>query len=568
MTRLDRRFFIAVTACLLFSFVLQFLYSKLSSSPPEQTQIKHHSIDDKTTPSSSISSVASVETNASKVASVNRANTSTGNWLAATGDSIAMLGHDKLRIAVSSHGGELISATLPWFHLPNGSPVDLIEHGRRGALALTLVLNDSTIDMVNVPFTLSVERTSSGKPIRVTCVAVHSSGLQVERKYEMSGEYTLTTSVVIAGISDRIRSAHYWIRWEPGMPVTERNIRQDEGHFAAIAQVGSEFYEDKPSDFGKISSKSRSGNIQWVGVRNKYFIVALIPPTGVADSIQTSGDKTARISRFVLSFPSLSSSKTRHVFRLYLGPIDYKHLAAFRVGLERVANMGWSWTQPLSRLLLWGLIQLYSIIPNYGIAIILISVLTKLVFYPLSRSSLRNMREMQRLQPALKELQTKYKNVPEKLNKETMALFREHRVNPLGGCLPMLVQMPVFVALYGVLSSAVQLRNASFILWITDLSSPDTIGNIGGVAIHLLPLVMTATSLVQAKMTPTDPRQAMTTYMMPVMMLFLFYSLPSGLVLYWTVNNVMTIIQQHAMKLNLVSGTTIQHCAMLPFARL
>jgi len=160
------------------------------------------------------------------------------------------------------------------------------------------------------------------------------------------------------------------------------------------------------------------------------------------------------------------------------------------------------------------------------------------------------MREMQRLQPQLKELQAKYKGAPDKLNRETIALFRTHKVNPLGGCLPILVQMPVFVALYAVLSSTVQLRDAPFVLWIHDLSAPDTVAAISGFSIHLLPILMTLTSLWQAKMTPTDPRQAMTTYMMPVVMLFLFYGLPSGLVLYWTVTNLMQIAQQYAMKLH------------------
>jgi len=156
---------------------------------------------------------------------------------------------------------------------------------------------------------------------------------------------------------------------------------------------------------------------------------------------------------------------------------------------------------------------------------------------------MRSMQRMQELQPVMDRLREKYKNDQERLNKEIFALYKEHKVNPMGGCLPILVQMPVFFALYAVLSSSIELRQAGFVAWITDLSAPDVL-RLGGLSVHVLPLLMAATMVWQQKLTPMDPRQAATGMMMPFVMLFIFYGMPSGLVLYWTTINILTALQQ------------------------
>ena len=185
----------------------------------------------------------------------------------------------------------------------------------------------------------------------------------------------------------------------------------------------------------------------------------------------------------------------------------------------------------------------YSIVPNYGWIIILFSIAIKAIVYPLTHKTFQSTTKMQALQPKITELREKYKNDQQRLSRETMKLYKEEGVNPLGGCLPMVLQMPIFFALYNLFGNTIELRQAPFIFWITDLSLPDEI-LIAGFALRILPLLMAISMLVQQKMTMKDPKQAFLIYFMPVMMVFIFWSMSSGLVLYWTVFNLLSIAQQ------------------------
>lgn len=559
---MDKKFFYALIACMLFTLGLQFAYQKFfpHAAPPFKSPTSavtpggtdaRPSAPGTTAATASSAAVTPAADGDSLVASELTAAAGAIGWLPAGGPATATLEKGTLRVTISSAGGALASAQLRSFRLVDGAPVDLVGRGRSGALAMSLVLAGRTLDLAQVPFTLTTERDRATGADRVRAVATQANGLRIERTYEITSEYKMVTAVTLTGVPGGQRTApQFALRWDAGLPGLERNPQQDQPHYATVSLVGADFHQDHPKDFGKHPSKTYPGSVRWAGVRSKYFLAAVIPPTGASTNLMASGVKDAQLTRFEMWFPVLVTAPTSHTFQVYLGPIDYHPLQDYGVNIERVANMGWSWTQPLSRILLWLMIKLYSFIPNYGVAIILVSAITKLAFYPLTRSSFKSMAEMQRIQPMLKQLQVKLKDNPEKLNKETMALFKEHKVNPVGGCLPMVVQMPVFVALYGVFSSAVQLRDAPFVWWIQDLSSPDVVATIGTFAVHMLPVLMTVTSIIQAMMTPTDPRQRSMTYMMPIMMLFLFYPLPAGLVLYWTINNIMTIAQQYMMKMH------------------
>ena len=187
---------------------------------------------------------------------------------------------------------------------------------------------------------------------------------------------------------------------------------------------------------------------------------------------------------------------------------------------------------------------LYRLIPNYGVAIILLATLVRVVLHPLNMSSMKSQRALMKIQPEMERLRAKHKNDPQALNTAIMGLYRENKVNPAGGCLPMLVQMPLFFALYSVLFNAIELRQAPFFGWIDDLSAPDLVASVASFPIRLLPLLMTASGFLTQMLTPTDPKQKPTMYMMNVFMLVFFYNLPSGLVLYWTVMNLLTAAQQ------------------------
>ena len=210
-------------------------------------------------------------------------------------------------------------------------------------------------------------------------------------------------------------------------------------------------------------------------------------------------------------------------------------------------SMGFSLIRPISRGVLSALVAMHKFIPNYGVVLIIFSILVKLVVYPLTRKSYQSMRAMSSLQPKLQALKEKHAKDPQKLNKATMALYKEEGVNPMGGCLPMLIQMPLLFALFQVFRSTIELRGEPFMLWITDLSAPDTLFEIGGFPINILPLVMAASMFIQQKMTPTAAgagQQKSMMYFMNIFFIFIFYRLPSGLNLYYTLFNVLTILQQ------------------------
>jgi YidC/Oxa1 family membrane protein insertase len=224
-------------------------------------------------------------------------------------------------------------------------------------------------------------------------------------------------------------------------------------------------------------------------------------------------------------------------YKLYYGPKDLDILKAQGNQLEKVIDLGWFTV--VAKPLLYALKFLYGYVHNYGIAIIIITVIIKMLFYPLTYKSYKSMKDMQKIQPKMALLKEKYKNDKDAMNKAVMELYKTNKVNPLGGCLPMLVQFPIFVALYRALMTSIELRHAPFMFWIHDLAAKDPY--------YVTPIVMGATMFIQQKMTPTtsmDPTQAKMMMALPLVFTVMFINMPSGLVLYWLVNNLLTIAQQ------------------------
>jgi YidC/Oxa1 family membrane protein insertase len=343
-----------------------------------------------------------------------------------------------------------------------------------------------------------------------------------------------------------------------GMASTEKNKQDDYQNFQAIVSLGEETHKHKPSNFGDGKIETYPGMVNWTSLQTKYFTVALIPPKPLAGEVVITGNKqTHRITTRVTLPASDARGYGEQTVTLYLGPLDYGILKSFGVGLEKNINMGWKFFRPVSWVILWALIGLYKFIPNYGIVIILLSVFTKVLFYRLTHKSFKSMRDMQDLQPRLQALKEKYKDDKQKISQETMRLYKEAGVNPLGGCLPLLLQMPVFIALFSVLKFTIEVRGAHFFGWITDLSQQDVLTYLPmalpviGREVSVLPLLMGAAMLLQTKvggsMTPgsvsTQPK--LFNYMLPIVFTVIFYKMPSGLVLYWFVNNILTIAQQY-----------------------
>jgi YidC/Oxa1 family membrane protein insertase len=302
------------------------------------------------------------------------------------------------------------------------------------------------------------------------------------------------------------------------------------------------------------------GPLAWVGVKNKFFAQVLEPADG-SPKCRIYAGREASDSKFSLNtvsaeleFPATvlePNGTLERSVRYYVGPKKFSELSALGNKQDHImlrSWKGWGWWRLACIGLLWLLNFLKLLTFNYGIAIILLTIIVKIVFWPLTHKGTENMKKMQKLQPQLSKLREKFKNDPKKLQEKQMLLYRENGVNPLAGCLPMFVQMPVFIALFTVLRSAVELRFASF-LWIADLSEPE--GLLAGVlpfpagGLNLLPLAMTGTMILQQRLTPSagDPQQQKMMQFMPVMMLFIFYNMASALVLYWTVSQVLSIVQ-------------------------
>jgi YidC/Oxa1 family membrane protein insertase len=313
-----------------------------------------------------------------------------------------------------------------------------------------------------------------------------------------------------------------------------------------------------------------SGPGQWIGLESEWYLAALIPRSPsvlLAESKlsepRADAPKPLELSQVALRIP-LAALKPGESWRgevqSYIGPKEHDRLKAVGVGLEKSIYFGgfplpqdygglpMEW---LAVPILWVMHRFYTFSHNYGVAIILLTVITKVLFFPLTIKSMTSMKAMQALQPQINALRSKYKSDPQRLQRETMELYRAHKVNPLGGCLPMVVQIPIFYALYVALSVSVEIQNAPFIcfgrifgvdLWICDLAAHDPT--------YVLPILMGISMFVQQKMTPVmgDPRQAKMMLFMPVIFTFMFLNLPAGLVLYWTLSNVLQIAQQKYME--------------------
>lgn len=293
--------------------------------------------------------------------------------------------------------------------------------------------------------------------------------------------------------------------------------------------------------------------IDWVGYENNYFINAVIPieESGyqIVPRVLDADKGILQVVYLTEAFQVDPSEGKSLKLRMYIGPKELTQLARAEHNLSKAVDYGWFTflAKPALQLLNW----FYKYTHNYGIAIIVLTVLIKILFWPLTQKSYQSMQKMKKIQPKIAQIREKYKDDREKLNQELMGVYRTYKVNPLGGCLPMLLQIPVFFALYRMLNAAVELRHEPFMLWINDLTAPDRLNigvqipYLGGIPV--LTLLMGITMFIQQKMTPSagDPRQEQIMLIMPVIFTIFFINFPSGLVLYWLVNNVLSIAQQY-----------------------
>jgi YidC/Oxa1 family membrane protein insertase len=461
------------------------------------------------------------------------------------------------RAVMSSEGGKLQEWVLHY----RGEKA-LIALGELGPRGLILGRDGEPADAVPLALSQDALRLDAGQEGELVLTGQDAHGILVTETARFKADsYTVDLSIRLENpgpVSQSLRLSLPWIA--PAKPAAEGTRTQVQWPTELVWQAPDAVH--RQLDLAAIPETQTTG--QWVGFNNLYYLSALAPRTdGFRIVIGKEGEGKARIA--LVNVVTLGPGQIwEGRLQIYAGPKEYDRLKAH--DLEGAIDFGGF---PLPRAygglpmewlgvpVLWLMHLFYRYVRNYGIAIILLTVITRVIFYPLTVKSMNSMKKMQAIQPQVNALRAKYKNDPQRVQQEMMELYRKQGVNPLGGCLPMVIQIPIFYALYIALSVSVELQNAPFIcfgrapgwvpliggtdLWICDLASQDPT--------YILPIVMGVTMFIQQKMTPIsgDPRQAKMMLFMPVIFTFMFLSLPSGLVLYWSVSNALQILQQYLM---------------------
>ena len=447
------------------------------------------------------------------------------NHLKKSEDSLDLIDTENtnnLVVSFINQSGESVSLNSPWSIVSGGSVVLSEENNNTSVVFST---------------------TYMGKPITKELTFYYDS-------------YEVDVSVNLREVKSLSLDEKYILTWFGGLPEHEgsQDIMFMEG---LVGQAGSieSFRVGSAGFFGTSSTgdiekenKRFVGQSDFAGYRTKYFGIFFMPQkSDMVEVVKYSTPTRAGVDISVSQDINLEKNK------LYLGPLDYSKIESLGVGLEEKI-LGWQWLSSVSWLVYSTMILLFSLIPNYGVVVVLFAVLIKLVTYPLMAKQLRSSKKMQEISPEMNRIKTKYKNNPTLQQQKIASLFQENKINPLAGCLPLLIQMPVLMSVFMVFRNTIEFRGESFLLWINDLSSADTLLFVGDIPINVLPFLMSLSMYYTMKLGSSaqpaggDPAQEATQqmmkYMFPGMMFFLFYSFPSGLNLYYLCFNIMQILQQ------------------------
>lgn len=390
----------------------------------------------------------------------------------------------------------------------------------------------------------------------------------LRKKYSINenDRYSFKCFIEFVEMNDIIGDLNYNVVWNTGINFVERNSADESNYSNASVYSGEEQVIVDASSPNEKIEKQFSGKIDWIGVRNKYF-TALIAPNSPSsnggafiEGFQVLAPENGKKEFYSagLKVPIENPNSHTDEYFIYIGPVEYDILKSYGKSFEKIVDFGSFFglkfiIRPISEYLLLPLFKfLHTFIPNYGFVIIVFSLIIKLALYPLTKSSMASMKKMQMLQPKIAELKEKYKDDAQKMNKEMMKMYSTYGINPAGGCLPLLLQMPILIALWGLFNAAVEIRHQPFLFWIDNLSSPDVIFTLpfslplfGIREVSGLALALGATMFYQQKMTVKDPNQKAMVYIMPPMLTLLFMSFPSGLNLYYFMFNIFSMIQQY-----------------------
>jgi len=431
---------------------------------------------------------------------------------------------DYISAVISTRGGVIKSWKLKKYKDEEGKPLELVHTGNAAMPTLVVPggmdVNQSSritysadsdglvIDDNNKAGTITLTASGGGGLIKKVCTFNNSS-------------YGLELDISVQGFEDFsvITGEGFGMVREPG--------QRAYGHVGYIAYTAEGLIKEKTKNVKEDGPVEIAGDKGWAGLTDMYFMAVMVSEEGFRAELEPGESDWGYVQ-----FDSSGSGK----YIMYAGPKEYDELKELGYGLEQSVDFGWF--AFLAKPLFYVLKFFYGLVGNYGWAIIIMTVIIKLLFAPLTHKQQKSMKRMQKLQPLMTQLKEKHKGDSQKLNAEMMELYKKHKVNPLGGCLPMLIQLPVFIALYKVLYVAIELRRAPFMWWLTDLSAKDPY--------YVLPILMGVSMFLMQKMTPTtvEGPQAKMFKFLPVIMVVIFINLPSGLLLYFTVSNLLQMGQQ------------------------
>ena len=475
---------------------------------------------------------------------------------------------DVFEIAFSRSGGNIASLRLKDHLDVDGNPVQLVHHPEDGTEYLAVSFGGVETAPTDDAFSFREIDASTWEFSR-DFVATDGTPFRLTKTYHFDLEYLFELRIRIENSSNAVPDldfdgVSYTLSIAPQLgPDYERLDRRNE--YREYMRYYPEGSRKKQRLRNELIVEER--RVRWTSIVGKYFTLVVIPDESdyqITYDGRTDPEIDRRTALF-LGRPIITSATETDVFRIYAGPKDRSTLTRYndpalpsadQLHLEETVStaaiIGW-----LAHIVRFLLDAFYRLIPNYGVAIILLTVFIKALFFPLTRKSSESTKRMAQLQPKIEELRNKFKGKPERLNQATMELYRREKVNPVGGCLPMLLQMPIFFALYTVLIEHFDLRGAAFIVpWISDLSAPERflplgfqLPLVGWDELRILPFFMLGSTFLQTKIMPTtqaaNARQMkMLQYAMPIFFFFILYDMPSGLVLYWTVQNILTVAQQ------------------------
>ena len=480
-------------------------------------------------------------------------------------------------VRLSSRGATVRSWKLsnysPWYRQENpAARVDIVQPGAHEFGFWFIAKSDTvgsggvidTVKAVDVPFEFDVATdridVRAGDSIVITATASTEFGGRIVRTYRFAADhYDVIAKLQMSGFASVLhkRAQQVNLEWRGGIRYQEQSSVEESNNAVGILSEAGSITEFEAESFTDTRRDTSKASVDFVATRSKYFAVALMPEAGFRGKAIVSGIKIGLpnegiMERYGVALQApLANGAGSLTSRLYVGPMQYDTLNAY--GLTGIMNFGWKWiVKPIGEYFMLPTLKLIHMgIPNYGIAIILFALLMKLLLYPLSIGQMESAKKMQLVAPLINEARVKYADDMQRQQQETMKIYSEYGINPAGGCLPLLLQMPFLYALYSVLNLNIDLRQQGFLpAWITDLSVPDVILSLpfklplfnvdqfSGLA-----LLMGATLFIQQKQAITDPRQKALVYMMPIMLTLMFSSLPSGLNLYYFVFNVVAIGQ-------------------------